>query len=87
MFAKAGGYRCTVIGAEDYDFWLRIAETFELANLEAVLLKYRIHSSQVSIQQRIQQTRGTLAAQLAAIRRKDGLHDPLNEMKKRLRRN
>jgi Glycosyl transferase family 2 len=81
VFARAGGYRCAVIGAEDYDFWLRIAEDFQLANLETVLLKYRIHSSQVSIQQRMQQTRGTLAAQLAAMRRKKGLQDPLNEVK------
>jgi hypothetical protein len=81
VFVKAGGYRCAVIGAEDYDFWLRIAEDFKLANLETVLVKYRIHSSQVSIQQRMQQTRGTLAAQLAAIRRKNGLQDPLSEMK------
>ncbi len=77
VLAKTAGYRSNVIGAEDYDLWLRIAEISELANLEQVVLKYRIHSGQVSIQQRTQQTRGTLAAQLAAKRRKDGLLDPL----------
>ncbi len=80
VFAWAGGYRCTVVGAEDYDFWLRIAENFQLANLETVLLKYRIHSCQESIQKRIPQTLGTLAAQVAAKRRKDGLPDPLSEV-------
>jgi hypothetical protein len=81
VFVRAGGYRCTVIGAEDYDFWLRIADNFQLANLATVLVKYRIHSGQVSIQQRIHQTRATLAAQLAAKRRKDGLPDPLDGVK------
>jgi hypothetical protein len=80
VFARSGGYRCSVI-AEDYDFWLRAAENFQLANLETVLVKYRIHSSQVSIQQRIHQTRATLSAQLAARRRKDGLPDPLDGVK------
>jgi GT2 family glycosyltransferase len=80
VFARSGGYRCSVI-AEDYDFWLRAAENFQLANLEMVLVRYRIHSSQVSIQQRIHQTRATLAAQFAAKRRKDGLPDPLDGLK------
>jgi hypothetical protein len=80
VFALVGGYR-PIAGAEDYDFWLRVPNSFQLANLETVVLKYRIHSSQVSIQQRTQQTRGTLAAQLSAKRRKAGLPDPLSEMK------
>jgi glycosyltransferase involved in cell wall biosynthesis len=81
VFSRAGGYRCTMIGAEDYDFWLRAAENFQLANLETVLVKYRIHSSQVSIQRRIHQTRATLAAQLAAKRRMDGFPDLLDGVK------
>jgi hypothetical protein len=81
VFARVGGYRSTVIGAEDYDFWLRAAEDFQLANLEAILVKYRIHSSQVSIQQRIHQTCATLSAQLAAKRRNEGLPDPLDGVK------
>jgi glycosyltransferase involved in cell wall biosynthesis len=80
VFARSGGYRCNVV-AEDYDFWLRAAEHFQMANLETVLVKYRIHSSQISIQQRIHQTRATLSAQLAAKRRKDGLPDPLDGVK------
>src|SRR5579863_8320289 len=78
VLAKTTGYRPNVIGAEDYDLWLRIAEISGLANLEQVLLKYRIHSGQVSIQRRMEQTRSTLAAQMAAKRRKDGLLDPLD---------
>jgi hypothetical protein len=80
-FVLAGGYRSVVAHAEDYDLWLRIAERFQFANLEAVVLKYRIHAYQVSVRKRMQQTQGMLVAQMAAKRRKDGLPDPLNETK------
>ena len=81
VFTQAGGYRSNFVGAEDYDLWLRIAEKSQLANLGPVVLRYRIHSSQVSIQQRMQQTRSTLGAQLAAKRRSEGRLDPLNDSK------
>lgn len=81
VFVWAGGYRSGVFGAEDYDLWLRIADHFHLANLQAVVLKYRIHPYQVSMRKRMQQTLGALAAQLAAKRRKEGLPDPLDEVK------
>jgi hypothetical protein len=77
VFARTGGYRSAVFGAEDYDLWLRIADNFHLANLDEVVLKYRIHPYQVSMRKRIQQTLVTLAAQVAAKRRQDGLLDPL----------
>jgi glycosyltransferase involved in cell wall biosynthesis len=81
VFALTGGYRSHLLGAEDYDLWLRAADRFQLANLETVVLNYRIHSSQVSIQQRMQQTRSTLGAQFAARKRKEGLADPLSGVK------
>jgi Glycosyl transferase family 2 len=80
VFARAGGYRDGVFGAEDYDLWLRIADHFQLANIQAVVLKYRIHPYQVSMQKRVQQTLGTLASQIAAKRRKHGLLDPLDDV-------
>jgi cellulose synthase/poly-beta-1,6-N-acetylglucosamine synthase-like glycosyltransferase len=79
-FVSAGGYRSVVVDAEDYDLWLRIAERFQLANLEAVVLKYRIHSSQVSMRKTAQQTLSILAAQVAASSRRNGLPDPLNSL-------
>lgn len=36
------------IHAEDYDFFTRIAEKFPVANIQKVLVKYRIHSGSVS---------------------------------------
>jgi hypothetical protein len=81
VFVWTGGYRTGVFGAEDYDLWLRIADRFKLANLQEVVLKYRIHPSQVSMSNRKQQTLGTLAAQVAAKRRKEGASDPLDEVK------
>ena len=38
-----GGYDVRYCAAEDYDLWLRLGEIGELANLSAVLLKYRVH--------------------------------------------
>ena len=80
-FVSAGGYRSVVVDAEDYDLWLRIADRFQLANLEAVVLKYRIHPSQVSIRKTAQQTLSMLGAQAAASSRRNGLPDPLNSVK------
>lgn len=35
--------------AQDYDLWVRASQKIRLANIPEVLVKYRIHSSQVSI--------------------------------------
>jgi len=81
VFVWAGGYRSVVVDAEDYDLWLRIADHFQLANLEAVVVKYRIHPQQVSMRKTEQQILGILAAQVAASSRRNGLPDPLNSVK------
>lgn len=36
------------IHAEDYEFWLRCSRSFPLANIDEVLLYYRVHENQVS---------------------------------------
>lgn len=41
-------YSESVPHAEDYDFWTRIPSEWQLANLDHVLLKYRVHGNQVS---------------------------------------
>jgi len=38
------------IHAEDYDFFVRIAEKFSVANVSEVLLTYRVHEQSVSLQ-------------------------------------
>lgn len=73
---SVGGYRKAFVGAEDYDLWLRLAERFELANLETVVLKYRQHSHQVSVQKLKQQALSHLAAQASAIARDKGMPEP-----------
>jgi hypothetical protein len=47
VFVSVGGYR-PVFMAEDYDLWLRFAQHGQLANLQEVVLKYRIHPEQVT---------------------------------------
>jgi GT2 family glycosyltransferase len=77
-FRFVGGYRKAFTSAHDYDLWLRIAEHFELANLGRTLLRYRIHSEQVSARKRRQQSLFFLAAQASAARRRAGREDPLS---------
>ncbi|MBZ5705516.1 MAG: glycosyltransferase [Acidobacteriia bacterium] len=80
-FVSSGGYRKVVVDAEDYDLWLRIADRCQLANLETVVLKYRIHPFQVSMSKRRQQTLCKLAAQASASLRRNGTPDPLEAVK------
>ncbi len=79
-FALTGGYRGAFAPAEDYDLWLRISEHFEMANLEQVILKYRIHPHQVSVRKHKQQNLSTLAALASAASRKSGSADPWNSV-------
>jgi hypothetical protein len=77
-FNLVGGYRAAFVFAHDYDLELRIAEHFACANLEQVVLNYRIHPNQVSLRKKSQQTLCLLAAQVAASSRRNGSPDPLN---------
>lgn len=44
---QAGGYRAKYQWIEDHDLWLRLSRFGKLANVEAVVLGYRQHSSSV----------------------------------------
>jgi len=79
-FVTLGGYRASFAQAEDYDLWLRIAERYQLANLEQVVLRYRFHPSQVSVSRRSQQSFCYLAAKVAATLRRNGQSDPLDSV-------
>ncbi len=81
IFVSAGGYRKVLVDAEDYDLWLRMAERSQLANLEAVVLKYRRHPAQVSIQSFRQQSLSNLAARLSAALRRSGKPDELGTVR------
>jgi hypothetical protein len=80
VFLAVGGYRTGFLGAEDYDLWLRIAETHDLANLSDVLLHYRRHPGQVSVRHCCQQALSALAARYAAERRRDTGRDPIPDV-------
>ena len=77
---KVGGYRKAFVEAEDYDLWLRLAEHYQLRNLDSVLLKYRLHPFQVSVTKRKQQVLSSLAARAAADARIAGRPDPGNSI-------
>ena len=81
VFVWSGGYRSSVVDAEDYDLWLRIADRFQLANLESVVLKYRIHPGQVSMLKRKQQTLSKLAAQSLRVFQEKRVAGSLNGVK------
>jgi hypothetical protein len=76
-FVSVGGYRPVMVCAHDYDLTVRIAEKFECANLNEVVLKYRFHSSQLSADKQLQQTLCKLATQASAAARRKGQSDPL----------
>jgi glycosyltransferase involved in cell wall biosynthesis len=73
----AGGYRESFSESEDYDLWLRISERSRLANLVQPIVKYRIHTGQVSVRNWKNQALCFLAARAAAKFRKRGSPDPL----------
>ncbi len=77
-FELVGGYRSAFAPAEDYDLTMRISEHYGCANLKQVVLQYRIHTYQLSLQKRTQQTLGKLAAQASALSRESGKPDPFN---------
>jgi hypothetical protein len=48
---ESGSYRNVgSVNVEDYDLWLRMASRWRLANLEEVLLKYRVHTGSATQQ-------------------------------------
>jgi glycosyltransferase involved in cell wall biosynthesis len=76
----AGGYRKPLVDADDYDLFLRMGERSQIANLGAVVLKYRIHANQVSVKNMRHQAICFLAARAAASFRRNGKPDPLSNV-------
>ncbi|MBX3748145.1 MAG: glycosyltransferase [Verrucomicrobiae bacterium] len=72
---RVGGYNPRYLTSQDYDLWLRLAETGRLANLPETLLDFRQHARSVSIQRRDQQARDVLEIWREA-RRRRGLDIP-----------
>jgi GT2 family glycosyltransferase len=49
VIVAAGGYVADMWPAEDYDVWIRVSQLGKLANLPETLMKYRVHSSSVTL--------------------------------------
>jgi hypothetical protein len=79
-FVRAGGYRKLITFAEDHDLFLRIADRCQLANLEAVLMKYRLHPGQMTVLERKKAALNILAALASAAARRNGKPDPLDSI-------
>jgi glycosyltransferase involved in cell wall biosynthesis len=75
----AGPYRAPFMLAEDYDLWLRMAERHELANVPAVVLRYRRDLARLPPDRVAVQTISTLAARFAAEARRRGEPDPATD--------
>jgi glycosyltransferase involved in cell wall biosynthesis len=79
-FRAVGGYRPAFVCAHDYDLELRLAEKFDCANLEEIVLKYRVHPWQLTFDRQRLQTLCKLAAQASAAARSTGQPDPLDAL-------
>jgi glycosyltransferase involved in cell wall biosynthesis len=77
---RIGGYRSTFVRAEDADLWLRILDDHCLANLDAPVLRYRIHRTQAAVDGLEQQALCCVAAHVAARARSSGLPDPFDSL-------
>lgn len=68
-FEDSGGYRnfYAKSEAEDFDLWNRMMRNGRIANLNEVLLDYRVHASQISSSRATEQRLSTLVAALLDI--------------------
>jgi glycosyltransferase involved in cell wall biosynthesis len=74
-----GGYREQFKNAEDYDLWLRVSRSRELANIAAPLLRYRFSTSGMTLSRKWQQLYFVFLAQ-AAHREPDGGFEEWNKI-------
>jgi glycosyltransferase involved in cell wall biosynthesis len=78
-----GGFR-SVAGwvAEDYDLWLRLAETGDIANLPDLLLRYRVHERQLSTSRLVDMRRAANTYRALAKQRRAGAREDLEQAKR-----
>jgi hypothetical protein len=72
VLARVGGYNENFPVAQDYEFWLRLAEVSEIANLADPLYKFRFNSESVSRMSRHRQLAFKGLAWSSAQRRRSG---------------
>ena len=74
---SVGGYRAALSLALDYDLWLRIVETRDIANLSRPVVRYRIHSGQTTGTKTESVAIVNGVGRLAARARRSGKPDPV----------
>lgn len=79
LFHRVGGFRGICRYAEDFDLWTRLLDHARGANLDEVLVRYRVHAGQSSLTRSRQQTLSALAVRAAHPRRVATGRDPLAE--------
>jgi glycosyltransferase involved in cell wall biosynthesis len=69
-FDEVGGYDVAMRTGQDYDFWLRVSEGWDLACLPEVLYTYRYHPEMASVGRREEQMHNAETSRTRAIRRR-----------------
>jgi glycosyltransferase involved in cell wall biosynthesis len=69
-FQEAGGYDASMRSGQDYDFWLRVSEVWDLVCLPDVLYTYRYHQDMASVRHRGEQMCYAEIGRARAIRRR-----------------
>ena len=76
---KVGGYRAELPCSQDYDFFWRLAEAGETANLAEALYHYRYTAGSVSASRAVEQARAERAAQELARARRRGVAEDVEQ--------
>ncbi len=76
-FNAVGGYREFFRYAQDYDFWLRLSERYDLSNLEEVLYHWQVAPGSISAAHYALQQAYRRLAMESAVARRSGRPDPI----------
>lgn len=77
VFEETGvRYETRFVPTEDYALWIELCDRCRFANLDEVLLDYRVHDSNISILKAEEQSRNGNLAQYDKIFRMAGVEDP-----------
>ncbi len=70
IVSKLGGYREKFRNAQDYDLWLRISETAQIAKLDVILGQWRLNGGGYTLSRRIEQKNEVCLIKRFAYRRR-----------------
>jgi glycosyltransferase involved in cell wall biosynthesis len=77
-FRQVGGYRTGLNVSEDFDLYTRMAEHCEVANLDEILIAYRIHRGSITAQQPVRMALASFCVTAAAEARRRGVAEPFS---------